>query len=159
MTKSTAPLEGSEGWSAAQFEDWLTTMNLSGRGAAVALGIDRDSVQKYRKTGAPRPVMLACKGYETERKVDKIEFNVTLNRDTTPLSSAQQEVFKRWFRVNRSEVELNALRFEGQDWFRHNPRLSFPWYTERDHAEKLTDWYREKLWDDVQSALAAARGE
>lgn len=45
---------------ASDFAAWLAHMGLSQRQAASALGIDRNSVNKYAKDGAPPSIGYAC---------------------------------------------------------------------------------------------------
>jgi len=46
--------------SASEFAEWLKAMKISGAEAARQLGITPNTITRYRRTGAPLVVALAC---------------------------------------------------------------------------------------------------
>ena len=45
---------------ASEFQAWLNAMKISGAEAARLLGVTKNTITRYRQSGAPRVVGLAC---------------------------------------------------------------------------------------------------
>lgn len=45
---------------AKEFQDWLRAMKISGAEAARLLGVNANTITRYKREGAPQTVSLAC---------------------------------------------------------------------------------------------------